>query len=461
MSTDKTDILIIGGGAGGVPAAIRARQLGAEVVLAEKDLIGGACMNRGCIPTKTLLETARMYRAASQAESFGLRIPTAEIDWAALMHKKTQTIEYLRLGTESVLKANGVKIVRGQAAFTGPDTVQVGERFISARSIILAVGAEYAAPNIDGIDSVGVMTPDDLLSMTEIPARTAVLGAGPVELELAQYLTFMGSSVTLLVEGRRILDQPEYRELSGRLAKELKGQGLEVLTGVKVERIFPEGAGVGLDIQGKEGRRVLAVDRVLHADRVPALEGLGLEAAGLKASEGSLKVNDRLQTEVGHVYAIGDCSGGPFYSHRAAGMGIAAAQNAAGRETIYDETALIRGVATSPEAAAVGLTEKQARQAGFEVFVGVIPYAVNAMGMIRLDTRGMVKVVAEQRYGQVLGVHIIGPGATEMIGEGALAVEMEASLDELIAGLRYHPSFSESQADAARESLGRGIYVMR
>ena len=162
-----------------------------------------------------------------------------------------------------------------------------------------------------------------------------------------------------------------------------------------------------------------------------------------------------------HIYAIGDCSGGPFFSHRAAGMGVAAAQNATGMDTIYDEKVLVRCVTAFPEAAAVGLTEKQARKAGYDVAVGMIPYAVNAMGMIRLDTRGMVKIVAENKYNQVLGVHIIGPGASEMIGEGALAVETEACLDDLIVGLRYHPTFSESQADAARESLGRGIYVLR
>jgi len=219
--------------------------------------------------------------------------------------------------------------------------------------------------------------------------------------------------------------------------------------------------GLSVEYETKEGRESMTADRVLHANRVPALQGLNLEAAGLNLPNYSPKVDNRLRIDAHHIYAIGDCSGGPLYSHRAAAMGITAAENALGLDKVYDETALIRGVTTSPEAAAVGLTEKQARKAGYEVTIGLIPYAVNAMGMIRLDTKGMVKIVAEAKYGQVLGVHIIGPGAMELISEGALALETEVTLDELAESKRYHPSFSESLADAAREALGRGIYVMR
>jgi dihydrolipoamide dehydrogenase len=410
---------------------------------------------------KTLLETGRLYQAVKQGDRFGIKTDSAMIDWANLMDKKTQTIEYLRLGTESVLKSNGVKILRGEAAFIGPNTVKIGLSEITARAFIIGTGAEYAAPGVDGIESDGVITPDEVLSMTEVPARTVILGGGPVELELAQYLNYVGSSVTLLVEGRRILDEDWYGELSGRLVKELKSQGLNILTNATVGRIVPGDAGLSLEYETKEGRETLTADRVLHANRVPALNGLNLETAGLNSPKDSLKVNDRLRTDVEHIYAIGDCSGGPLYSHRAAAMGITAAENALGLDKVYDETALIRGGTTSPEAAAVGLTEKQARKAGYDVTIGLIPYAVNAMGMIRLDTKGMVKVVAETKYGQVLGVHVIGPGATELISEGALALETEVTLDEMAESKRYHPSFSESLVDAAREALGRGIYVMR
>jgi dihydrolipoamide dehydrogenase len=461
MSIEKADIVVIGGGAGGVPAAIRARQLGAEVVLVERDRIGGTCMNRGCIPMKTLLETARLYQAVKQGDRFGIKTESAVIDWVSLMDKKAQTIEYLRLGTESVLKSNGVSIVRGEAAFIGPNTVKIGQREITARAFIVGTGAEYAALGVAGIESEGVITPDEVLSMTEVPARVVVLGGGPVELELAQYLNYLGSSVTLLLEGKRILDEDWYGELSGRLVKELKSQGLNILTNTEVGRIVPGDGGLSVEYETKEGRESMTADRVLHANRVPALQGLNLEAAGLNLPNYSPKVDNRLRIDAHHIYAIGDCSGGPLYSHRAAAMGITAAENALGLDKVYDETALIRGVTTSPEAAAVGLTEKQARKAGYEVTIGLIPYAVNAMGMIRLDTKGMVKIVAEAKYGQVLGVHIIGPGAMELISEGALALETEVTLDELAESKRYHPSFSESLADAAREALGRGIYVMR
>jgi len=243
MSIEKADIVVIGGGAGGVPAAIRARQLGAEVVLVERDRIGGTCMNRGCIPMKTLLETARLYQAVKQGDRFGIKTESAVIDWVSLMDKKAQTIEYLRLGTESVLKSNGVSIVRGEAAFIGPNTVKIGQREITARAFIVGTGAEYAALGVAGIESEGVITPDEVLSMTEVPARVVVLGGGPVELELAQYLNYLGSSVTLLLEGKRILDEDWYGELSGRLVKELKSQGLNILTNTEVGRIVPGDGG--------------------------------------------------------------------------------------------------------------------------------------------------------------------------------------------------------------------------
>ena len=458
MTQERVDIVVIGGGAGGTPAAVRARQLGAETMLIEKEHLGGACMNRGCIPVKTLLETARLYRAMRKADRFGLKVAPPEIDWTAVMAKKDETVKYLRMGTESILKSNGVKIVRGQAVLTSPDRVKVGDREISAKAIIMAAGAQYAPPAIDGIGLPGVIAPDDVLSMTGIPASVAVLGSGPVELELAQYLSFLGAKVTVIEEDQRILPEEPYRELSGRLQKDLKDQGLEIETKAVVERIASEDGGLAVTYSRKNQAVKLKVEKVLHARREPALKGLGLEAAGLG---GGLEVDERLRTRTPSILAIGDAAGGPFYSHRAAAMGIAAAENALGRGRPFDPDRLIRSVTTWPEAAAVGLTEKQAQKAGYNVTVGLIPYAINALGMIRLEATGMVKVVAEAEYGQVLGVHIVGPGASELISEGALAVEMEATVDDLAESVRYHPSFSESQVDAAREAMGRGIYVMR
>ena len=456
---DSLDIIIVGGGAGGVPAAVRAAQLGAKTAVIEMEHIGGTCMNRGCIPTKTLLTTARMYRDVGRAADFGLAIEGARIDWDALLAKKDDTVNYLRLGTESVLKSNGVEIVRGQARFIAPDRLRVGERELASRHVVLAVGSVPRLPDIEGINSPGVLGTDDVLQLRDVPALAAVLGSGPVELELAQYLSFMGAVVYVLEPEKRILPEEAYRELSGRLGKELKDQGLHVINRAVVERIVPGDSGLAVHYEDKNGQQVLDVDCVVHAGRAPNLEGLGLEAAGLNPA--GLSVDQYLRTNAPHIYAIGDAVPGPQYSHRAAAMGVRAVENALADARPFDPDTLIRGFFTSPEAAAVGLTERQAKQAGYDVITGTIPYGINAMGMIRLDTRGAVKVVAESEYRQVLGVHIVGPNATELISEGALAVEMEAALEDLAESVRYHPSLSESQVDAARESLGRGIYVLR
>lgn len=461
MNLESVDIVVIGGGAGGTPAAVRAAQLGAKVVLIEKKHLGGACMNRGCIPVKTLMETARLYRALGRAGDFGLKVSGVEVDWEALMGKKDQTVNYLRLGTESILKSNGVEIVRGRASFSGPNRIRVEAREFEAKGIIVSTGSEYRPPQIEGIEAEGVITPDDVLSMREFPASVAVIGSGPVELEMAQYLSLFGVKVTVVEKDKRILPDKGYRDLSGRLAKELRGGNLEILTRTKVSALRKKDGALALTLKDKDGEKELVVSRLLHANRAPALEGLEVQKAGLETDKGRLKVGSDLRTSVKSVFAGGDVTGGAMFSHKAAAMGLLAAENSLGRSRPFDGKNVIRGLTTWPEAAAVGLSEKEAKKEGYEVLVGTIPYGVNAMGMISLETQGAVKVVAEAGYGQVLGVHVIGPKATELISEGALAVEMEATLEDLAAGIRYHPSLSESQTDAAREALGRGIYVMR
>jgi dihydrolipoamide dehydrogenase len=459
--TDKAfDVVVIGAGAGGVPAAIRARQLGASVAAVEKEQVGGVCMNRGCIPTKALMETACFLRTLKRADVFGIRVSDFEVDWDALMAKKEDLVQYLRMGTEALLRSNEIPLYRGSASFKEPNRIEVDGQPLEAKYVIIATGSTWATPAIAGIDREGVITTDDLLSAREIPATVAVLGSGPVELEAAQYLLFMGSRVTLIEEESRILAQ-EDRELSRRLSGALKEQGMEILTRMKVQEIKQSGERLSLVMQGKEGETALDVERVLHVQRRPNFDGLDLQAAGLSAAAEGLRVNDHLQTNVAHIYAIGDATGAPWYSHRASAMGIRAAENALARKRPFDERLVSRAFFTSPGFAAVGLTEQEAKKQGYDIKVAAIPYSINSKAMMMLETDGAVKVVSESQYGEILGVHIVGPHAVEMIAEGALAMEVEATVEELADAVRVHPSLSESQVDAAREAMGRGIYVLR
>ena len=461
MTNEEVDAVIIGGGAGGVPAAIRARQLGGRTVLIEKEHLGGVCMNKGCIPAKTFLTTAKLYRDIQKAGDFCLKTAPPEVDWDALMAKRDDIVRYLRLGTESILKSNEVEILRGEARFAGANRIRVGDHYLRTKSVIIASGSSLIPPHVSGIDQPGVLPADRVFNLREIPAKVAVLGSGPVELELAQYFCFMGSEVTVLERHKRILPGDEYGDVAGRLSGALKAQGIKILTKTRIKAVKTEGKGLFLSLQRKDGEDGLQVDRMFHANRVPSIAGLQVENAGLPTNGGSLSVDSGMRTAVPNIFAIGDVTGPPFFSHRATIMGIVAAENAMGSDRRLDPSMLIHAVSTRPEAASVGFTEKQAKEKGFRVSTATIPYSTNSLGMISLETQGAVSIVADAEWGQVLGVHIVGPNATELISEGALAVEIEATLEDLADTIRYHPSISESQVDAGREALGRGIYVLR
>ena len=461
MENGAYDLIIIGGGAGGVAAAIRARQLGARTLLLERQDLGGICLNRGCIPTKTLTEIARLYRSVHQADSFGLKARNVEIDWDILLNKKDELIQYIRLGTESLLKSNGVEILRKEASFGTAHRILVGNRDIDAKCFILATGSIWSPPSIEGIQQDGVINPDDVLSMKGSLNTIGVLGSGPIELELAQYLSFLGAKVMLFEEADRILAE-EDKEVSQRMALVLRDQGLEILRQTRLLEIQHEkDSSLLLRLSSKNGESSVKVDRLLHAKRTPCMEMLGLQELGIKSTKGGILINDSLQTSIPHIYAIGDVTGSPMYSHRASAMGIVAAERALGTKASIDLRVVPRGYYTTPEIASVGMTEQEAIQAGYNCKVGTISYGGNPKAMILQSQRGSVKVVADSKCGQILGVHIVGPHATELIGEGALAVKMEATVEDLAGSIRYHPSFSESQVDAAREVFGRAIYVMR
>jgi len=286
------------------------------------------------------------------------------------------------------------------------------------------------------------------------------LGSGPVELEAAQYLLFLGARVTVLEEASRILPS-EDREIARRLAAALREQGMGLLTQARVLEIRKGNKGLTLRVKGKDGERRVVVDRLLHARRAPRSDELGLEVAGLRPSQEGIQTDEFLRTSRPHILAIGDVTGPPMYSHRASAMGIAAAENALGQGHPFRPHLVPRAFYTHPEAASVGLTERGAKAQGHEVRSATIPYSANPRAMMSLETGGAVKVVAESRYGEILGVHMVGPHATELIGEAVLAMELEATVEELARAIRLHPTLCESQVEAAREALGRGMYVLR
>ncbi len=453
--TEIQDLVVIGGGSGGFAAAMRAAQLGGRVTMVEADLYGGNCMNRACIPTTFLMITARLMQFFRKAARFGIRAGEPEVDGQTLHERKDLLIEGLRLGTEQLLTEYGVTLLRGRGRLVARDTVEIDGQRIPARNIVIATGSVAAQLPIEGADLPGVMGTEEALTLRDIPARLAVIGSQPWDLELAQYFHAMGSQVTIIEPGPQLLPGAD-REISQRLSKHLYDSGITIRRGIAVKAIHQREDGA-LAVLLADGQELLA-DRVLAARRLPNSIGLGLREQGVRTEGGAIVVNDQMETSVPHVYAVGDVAAGPMWSHKANAEGIVAAENALGRASRMDYRALPRWVYTWPEVAWVGLTEEEALARGLEVAVGKFPIAINPYAMILEESAGMVKVVAG-RYGKILGVHVMAPGAVDLINMAAMAMMAEATVEELIRLIPAHPSIGEALVDAAMDVEKRSLHL--
>lgn len=457
--SEVQDLVVIGGGSGGFAAAMRAAQLGGKVTLVEQAMWGGNCMNKACIPSKFLMTVTRLMGSIRQAERFGVGAgePTVELD--RLHDRKDLIIEGLRMGTEQLLAEYSVTLVEGRGRLAAPDTVEVNGERIKARNVVIATGSVAAQPAIEGADLPGVIGTEEAVELREIPPRIAVIGSGPWDLEMAQFFHAMGSRVTLIEPGGQLLPEAD-REISQRMGKLLYDQGIKIHRGAAVEAIRPgEGDTLEVVLAGDKGQVV--ADRVLAARRLPNTAGLGLRQLGVQMERGGIVVDDRMQTSVPHIYAVGDATVGPMWSHKANAEGIVAAENAMGRDRRIDYGTLPRCLFTWPEVAWVGLTEEQAEAKGFDIAVGKVPTAINPYAMILDETAGMVKVIACRRYGKVLGVHIMGPGAVDLINAAAVAMLAEATVEEMMRLIPAHPSIGEALVDAAMDVEKRSIHLPR
>jgi len=455
--SEVQDLVVIGGGSGGFAAAVRAAQLGGRVTVVEQAQWGGNCMNRACIPSKFLMTVARLMGAVRQAERFGIRAGEPVPDLSSLHDRKDLIIEGLRMGTEQLLAEYGVTLVEGRGRLVAPDTVEANGERIKARNVVIATGSVAAQPPIEGADLPGVIGTEEAVELREIPPRIAIIGSRPWDLEAAQYFHAMGSQVTLIEPGDQLLPEAD-REISQRLGKRLYDQGIKIQRGVAVEKIRPGDAGT-LVVVLADGKGEIVADRVLAARRLPNTAGLGLREVGVQMEHGGIVVNDRMESSVPHIYAVGDATVGPMWSHKANAEGIVAAENAMGVDRRMDYKALPRCLFTWPEVAWVGLTEEQAEAKGFEITVGKVPTAINPYAMILDQTAGMVKIIACRKYGKVLGAHIMAPGAVDLINSIAVAMLAEATVEELMRLIPAHPSIGEALVDAAMDVEKRSIHL--
>jgi dihydrolipoamide dehydrogenase len=451
------DIIVIGGGPGGTAAATRAAQLGAQVTLIERAQLGGNCVNKNCIPLTNLLASVELYRRIGRAAELGVDVGPAKLNAPAMMARSEQILQDLRDGLVNLLPTFNIEVVTGQAKLINATTVEVdGQRLQASRAIILATGAQWA-PLPAGVEAV--WRPDEAMRIDAVPGRLLIWGGGAADIEFATLYAALGAKVTLAVDGPYPLPQEDY-EIGQRLQGFLPGQGIEVLCNVRVTAAVQTPEGLNVTLTGLKGVTTqIVTDRLLWAGRVPVTEGLGLENAGVKLNDGAVVVNDRMQTNVSGLYAIGDLTGAPYYSSLATAGALVAAENAMGKTRRLDRRAVPRYAFSNPEVATVGLTEDEATDKGYDIEIVNIAYSASSRAMGLGETEGGIKLIADRKLGKVLGVHIVGYRATELIAEAALGVQLEALAEDFANAIRIHPTLSESMLEAGRAVLGQALYV--
>ena len=453
-------VLVIGGGPGGYVAAIRAAQLGAKVTLAERAEIGGTCLNRGCMPTKALLHSSEVYELATNSADIGIIGRDVAVDWPRVQATRQSVSDKLTGGVRALMRANKVTVVEGEAKFTGPKTVEVGGKTLNPDKIIIAVGSKPVMPPIPGLkECPACIDSTACLKLDHIPESLVVIGGGVIGVELGSVYRRFGSKVSVLELQDRILPQMD-GELAELAAAQLVAEGMDLRTGAKVTRVdtTTNGAAVHAEIGGKD--TVFEAEKVLVCvGRSPNLEGLGLDKAGIAVEGGFIKVDKRLETSVPGVFAVGDCSGRLMLAHAAMAMGEAAAENAMGGEAGFNEDMSPACAYVGPEIAGVGYTEERAKELGIEYIVGRFPTSANGRSLVSGCTGGLIKVLAGPKFGEILGVHILAPSATELIEEAALAIRLEATLDELTDTIHCHPTVAEALREAALAAQKRAIHI--
>ncbi|MDO4973754.1 MAG: dihydrolipoyl dehydrogenase [Eubacteriales bacterium] len=453
-------VLVIGGGPGGYVAAIRAAQLGASVTLIEKDKLGGTCLNRGCMPTKAMLHSSEIYEAATSSAAIGIVGSGVAVDWEKVQAFRASVVEKLTSGVKMLCKVNKVKLVEGEAVFTGPKTVAVGAETYTADKIILAAGSYPIIPDIPGLkESKAVLDSTACLALDHIPESLLVIGGGVIGLELGSVYRRFGARVTVVERMPRLLPLMD-GELTGLLQAKLRGEGMDILTDSQVASVEDTDRGARVTVRTPEGEKVLGVEKILLCvGRGPATAGLGLDKAGVAVEEGFIRTDDRMETRVPGVYAVGDCTGKQMLAHAAMAMGECAAENAMGGDRRFDPDLCPSCAYVGPEFAGVGFTEERARELGLDYKVGKFPTGGNGRSLVAGHTDGLIKILSGSRYGEILGVHILAPNATELIGEAALAIRLEATLEEFTSTIRCHPTVAEAVRECALAVDKKAIHI--
>lgn len=457
----EKSIIVIGGGPGGYVAAIRASQLGAKVTLIEKDKIGGTCLNIGCIPTKSILHSAEIYSTLNEASLYGINVKDISIDFQKVQNKKEEIVNQLVNGVSGLMKVNNIKVINAKAEFISKEKIKLTYKDgktenVWADKIIIASGSIPAIPPIEGInnnphciDSTGI------LSLNKIPKSLIVIGGGVIGIEFACAFNRFGTKVTVIEALPKVLPLMD-GELSEQLKIYLEYSGIKILTDTKVKKIN----GRKVEVESKGKIDIFDSENILVAvGRIANTKDLNLNAAGIENDRGKIKVNEKMETNLKNVYAIGDCLGQIMLAHIASKQGEVAAENSMGYHTSYNQKTAPSCVYTDLEFSSVGLTEEECKSKKIEYYVGKFPLMANGKSLIMNGGKGIIKFLVGKEYKDILGVHILGPRATDLIGECALALGMEATIEDIMSTIHAHPTISEAIFEAALSSDKIAIHI--
>lgn len=463
---NNADVVVLGAGPAGYVCAIRLAQLGKKVTVIERGTVGGVCLNVGCIPSKALIYAGTMFEKLSHALEMGIDVKGASVNMPKLISWKSSVVAKLTGGVAQLLKANGCNVINGNAKFTGPKTLEVkgaaGTQVIGFNQCVIATGSRpMSIPGVQ-VDNDRILDSTGALAQTEIPGKLLCIGGGYIGLELGMFYKKVGADVTVVEAMPSLLGMVD-PDLVKILARRLDKLGVKVMTKTQVRAVKTSKKGVDVTFFDGSKETTASYDKVLVTiGRVPNSDELDLAKAGLKTdTKGFIQVDAQRRTSVPHLYAIGDIAGQPLLAHKGSKEGIVAAEAIAGQKTVYDVVAMPAVIFTDPEIATVGLTEAEARAKGIDVKIGTFPFAANGRALSVNEPEGMVKMVGDGKTGRLLGVHIIGAEASNLIAEATLAIEMGAQVEDLALTVHAHPTLPETLMEAAEATLGHAIHIFQ
>jgi dihydrolipoamide dehydrogenase len=458
-------MIVIGAGPGGYVAAIRAAQLGMKVACVESDKLGGVCNNVGCIPTKALLESAKYAKKMGSLAEFGIKVGTVELDIAAAGKRARKVAEQGSKGVAFLFRKHKIESISGWGRLGGNGKVIVnskdGDRTLTGKHIILATGSRPKSLPILKIDGNRVWSSDTAVFPDAMPATLGIIGAGAIGMEFADVYNAFGSKVTIIEALDQVLPL-EDRDSANVIDKAYRKRGMDINVGAKLEKADVGRNGVKLTVAGKDRKsKTIEVERVLVAvGRAPIIDDMDFDKAGVQTEKGFIKVDEQLRTTAKNVYAIGDCARAPLLAHKAMHEGVRLAEAIAGvGHGMVDYDNIPNVTYCHPEVASVGMTEQQAKDSGHEIDIGSFPFSANGRARTAGETEGFVKVIRDRKYGELLGAHIVGSNASELIAEFVVGRHLETTVEEMDAAIHPHPTLSEAIGEAALSALGRALHI--